>query len=53
MMKKIRLYNEYLNQMRTTTSEYERRYGPLTLNSDILNTHPWSWIMPPWPWEVM
>ena len=41
----INLYNNYLN-------EYERNYGPLTIDSHYLNTSPWTWDNSPWPWEV-
>ncbi len=49
---KISLFNDYLNKSQMATREYEQRYGPLNLNSDALNTFPWSWLIPPWPWEV-
>ena len=49
---KIRLYNNCSKQKETLTQEYEMSYGPLTLDSEALDTYPWSWIVPPWPWEV-
>lgn len=49
---KISLFNDYVNKNKTITREYEQRYGPLNLRSEALNSYPWSWIMPPWPWEV-
>ena len=49
---KIQLYNQYLKQSKQAGQEYEQRYGPLSLNSDWLNTYPWGWLTPPWPWEV-
>ena len=49
---KIQLYNQYLKQNKQARQEYEQRYGPLSLNSDWLNTYPWGWLTPPWPWEV-
>ncbi|MDD2489705.1 MAG: spore coat protein CotJB [Bacilli bacterium] len=49
---KIQLYNQYLKQSKQARQEYEQRYGPLSLNSDWLNTYPWGWLTPPWPWEV-
>ena len=33
------------------TKEYESKYGPITLDSDSLNSYPWSWNDMPWPWD--
>lgn len=49
---KIQIYNEYLQEGKRYTAEFEQKYGPLTLDSDTLNNYPWMWVMPPWPWEV-
>ncbi len=49
---KIMLFNNCLREYRQITEEYERRYGPLTQDSDALNTYPWNWVTTPWPWEV-
>jgi spore coat protein JB len=48
----IKSYNQYLNQEKQASAEYESRYGPLSRSSETLNTYPWAWIMPPWSWEV-
>lgn len=48
----LRTYNQYRLQSNQLTSDYENRYGPLTLRSDALNNYPWAWINSPWPWEV-
>ncbi len=48
----INTYNQYLQLKKQTEEEYERRYGPLALSSGALNTYPWAWLTPPWPWEV-
>lgn len=48
----IKLYNEYLNNYNQALADYENRYGPLTLNSNSLNTSPWAWLKTKWPWEV-
>ena len=48
----INTYNQYLQLKNKAVEEYERRYGPLSLNSETLNTYPWAWLTPPWPWEV-
>jgi spore coat protein JB len=49
---KLALFNAYREQLDRVTKEYESRYGPLTLEGDILNAYPWSWLVRPWPWEV-
>lgn len=50
---KIKAFNQFRLQADQAKVEYERKYGPLSLNSDTLNSYPWAWIMSPWPWEVM
>ena len=47
----IRLYNEYLNEEKRLTAEYERKYGPLEVTGEGLNVTPWAWIKEPWPWK--
>lgn len=49
---KIKAFNQCVAQGEQQASEYEAKYGPLTLNSTTLNSYPWAWIMSPWPWEV-
>lgn len=39
----INLYNNYLSRKTELTNNYEKKYGPLTLNSSALNTYPWAW----------
>ena len=48
----INLYNNYLNEYYKILNEYERNYGPLTIDSHYLNTSPWTCDNSPWPWEV-
>jgi spore coat protein JB len=50
---KIKAYNQFMLQEHQARNEYETRYGPLSLGSEVLNSHPWAWTLPPWPWEVM
>lgn len=43
-------FNYYNNLLAALTSEYEEKFGPLTVygvNSD----NGWTWIEEPWPWE--
>ena len=47
----IQLFNQYKQLSDQLTVDYERQYGPLTVNSDALDTYPWAWIQNPWPWD--
>lgn len=47
----INLYNQYLSEEKKLCNEYEKNYGPLTVDSMNLGTNSWSWIKSPWPWE--
>lgn len=47
----INLFNEYRKEKEALTKEYESKYGPLTLNSNSLNSYPWAWDDMPWPWD--
>lgn len=49
--KAIEVYNKFLQEKKNIVKKYEESYGPITLNSDALNTLPWSWDNNPWPWE--
>ncbi len=44
----ICLHNEYCQKVDKLINEYERLYGPLTINSI---SDRWSWADEPWPWE--
>ena len=47
----IKLFNQYREQKENLTKEYESKYGPITLDSDSLNSYPWAWKDMPWPWD--
>lgn len=47
----ISLYNRYLKEEKKLTNEYEKMYGPLTLDSMYLEGNNWKWNNSPWPWE--
>ena len=47
----INLFNNYKDKKEKLTKEYEEKYGPLTIESDSLNSFPWEWINMPWPWD--
>lgn len=49
--KMISLYNKYLKEEKMVCDEYERNYGPLTLDSMYLDDNLWKWNNSPWPWE--
>ena len=48
---KIMLFNQYRNEKKDMLKEYEEKYGPITLNSERLNSYPWAWNNLPWPWD--
>ena len=47
----INLYDQYLMEEKKLCKEYEKNYGPLTLDGENLGTNSWNWIKSPWPWE--
>lgn len=47
----IELYNQYRIQANKMVEEYEKKFGPIFVNSDATNTFPWAWDNRPWPWE--
>jgi spore coat protein JB len=47
----IKLYNKYREENNKIINEYEKKYGPILLNSNSLSNNPWNWIDMPWPWE--
>ena len=47
----INLYKNYQNEEKKLCNEFEKNYGPLTLNSEYIGNNNWHWINSPWPWE--
>lgn len=47
----IEIYNKYLLEEKKLLNEYEKKYGPLTVNSVNMNNNNFDWIKSPWPWE--
>lgn len=47
----INLYNEYRKIKDNLCNQYEKIYGPLTLDSSSLDKNNWVWNNSPWPWE--
>ncbi len=50
-MSMLRLFNDYRNKSNELIKEYENKYGPLSIKSDVLEKSPFMWEMSPWPWE--
>jgi len=46
--KALYLHNEYSNKLRLLTDNYQKNYGPLTMDCPC---NKWRWIDQPWPWE--
>ena len=50
----LNMYKKYLKIANDIKEQYEKKYGPLTCESEvILNSNIWNWNDSPWPWEVM
>jgi len=47
----INLYNKYLMEEKKLCDQFEKSYGPLTVDSENLGNNSWNWIKSPWPWE--
>lgn len=47
----IKLYNRYLMEEKKLCEEYEKTFGPLTLDNMNMAENNWQWIASPWPWE--
>lgn len=49
--KMIELFNQYRIQNNKLIEQYEKKFGPLFVNSDANSVCPWAWDNRPWPWE--
>ena len=47
----VKLREKYVNLCNQAVMNYEQKYGPLSLNSEMLRTIPWLWDKN-FPWEV-
>lgn len=47
----IMLFNKYLAEEKKLSNQYEKNYGPLTVDNETMGTDYWKWIKSPWPWE--
>ena len=47
----INLFNDYKRKKKDLVKTYEDKFGPLTLDGNMMNLNTWSWNKSPWPWE--
>ena len=47
----INLYNRYLTNKKKLVDEYEKNFGPLTIDGLNMGDNDWNWSKSPWPWE--
>ena len=47
--KAIEYYNKYNSRLCELREQYEKRYGPLTINGN--HDSKWKWTESAWPWE--
>ena len=45
----INLFKELSSDSKMAIDEYEKKYGPLFVDSSV--SYPWTWNNSPWPWE--
>lgn len=45
------LFQDYQKKAKELTMEYEKKYGPLTVGSNQMNSNTFDWENSPWPWE--
>ena len=48
----LMLFNDYRRKKEDLIREYEKKYGPITLESNDMEKGKFSWVNSPWPWEV-
>lgn len=48
----VNLYNKYLMDKKKLCDDYEKQFGPLTMEGLNMGTNSWNWDNSPWPWEV-
>ena len=47
----IELFNNYRRKTNQIMDEYEKRFGPISINSNALNVTPFVWEEEAWPFE--
>ncbi|MNZ82616.1 CotJB protein [compost metagenome] len=48
----IQQYNQYAQLRMEIAKRYESMYGPLKNFGQSFSGKPFSWVEPPWPWQV-
>lgn len=48
----INLRADYLTKYNEAIEKFERKYGPITLDSEYTKKSPWAWDNKNFPWEV-
>ncbi len=48
MMNQFAMFRNTYNRL---LSDYENKYGAITINSPTLNTVPFGWVEKAWPWD--
>lgn len=43
-------FNKYQQMHKEAVEEYEKHYGPITING-VNTCDGWTWTEGPWPWE--
>lgn len=46
--KALCLHRRYANEVKIIKDQYQKMYGPLTINFPC---NKWRWLEEPWPWE--
>ena len=44
----LRCHNEFVRKYKEYKEMYERKYGPLSIETEMDS---WQWVEDPWPWE--
>ena len=44
----LKLHNEYVEKLEQVTKEFEKMYGPLTIETVMES---WEWAQDLWPWQ--
>ena len=46
----VNLFNQYVEEKERAIKEYEKKYGPIFIDS-AADKNKWTWNKSPWPWE--
>lgn len=47
----IKIRKQYFDKYMAAKANYENKYGPISLSSNLLDNNPWLWDTKVWPWE--